>query len=375
VYKILFNFGNLQLNPLWLVMVVVSLLLLAMAQSYASAKKMKLVPALVLSLVVLAIGDAITYFLFTSLFAEYNRADYVFEHVSIYSYGFMLMLAFVVGTAWMIINGKKEKPPIEVDTILDLMVFIIIGSIIGARIIYVLTQWDDYSGHKENILRITEGGLSIHGGILGALVFGWFYTRIKGLSYWKIADFVIVAVPLGMFIGRIGCFLNGCCFGIPCLENFPLGVRFPDAATWETRGMSTMLSQLYDAGQAAIGHIMRHPAQLYESIGALLIFWYLVNFRKNKLFTGHVFLMFMWLYSILRFVVEFYRFGNPEDGRGSSIVLWHFITMAQFASLIIGILAFILMQDLKRRAILSGMMTKGKHAAEESASDEEKSEP
>ena len=360
MYKILYYFGSLQLNPMWLALVVVSLLLLALAQSYASARKMGWKPALVLSIIVLIVGDIITYFLFNAFFAPYNDANYVFQHVSIYSYGFMLMIAFVIGTIWLVVQGRRQKPPVEIDTILDLMVWVIIGSIIGARLIYVLTQWGDYSAHKENILRITEGGLSIHGGVLGAMVFAWMYCKVKGLDYWRIVDFAVPGVPLGMFIGRIGCFLNGCCYGVRCEADFPLGVKFPNADAWLERGYSPDLAALLDAGQAAIGQFARHPAQLYEAFGALFIFWYLSNFRRNQAFKGHVFLMFVWLYSVLRFVVELYRFGDPETGVGSSIVLWHFITMAQLASLILGIVAFVLMQDLKRRAVIARLLAEGK---------------
>jgi len=359
VYKILYSFGDLQLNPMYLTLVIIALLLLAMAQSYASAKKLKIGPAILISLGVLVIGLAITYFVFNTFWADYNRSDYVFSNVSIYSYGFMLMLAFVIGTIFLIVQGKKEKPPIEIDTILDLIVFIIIGSIIGARLVYVATQPSDYAGHVQDILRITEGGLSIHGGIIGALIFGWFYCWIKGLNYWKMVDFTIVSVPLGMVLGRIGCYLNGCCFGNACDTSLPWGVTYPNAEFWADKGYSQNLATLYDAGLAALVH-PRHPAPLYEAIGAALIFWYLLNFRKNKLFTGHVFLMFVLLYSILRFVVEFYRFGDPDEGVGSSIVLFHFITMAQLASLVLAFIAIIIMQDLKRRTVLARMLEKGK---------------
>jgi phosphatidylglycerol:prolipoprotein diacylglycerol transferase len=381
VYKILVDFGSLRLDPLWIVLVVCSLLLLALAQSYASAKQMKLNAAVMVSLAILLIGDAIVYYLFIALFRDQYPANYTFPHVSIYSYGFMLMIAFIAGTIFFVREGRKAKPPIETDTVLDLMVFIIIGSIIGARLIYVLTQWSDYSPEPKAILQITQGGLSIHGGILGAMVFGWIYMKVKGLDYWRIVDIAIPGVPLGMFLGRIGCFLNGCCYGIRCQDDFPMRVKFPDAATWTVRGMAPDLASLYDAGQAAMGQYFRHPAQLYESIGALAIFYYLLSFRKHRLFNGHVFLMFVWLYSLLRFFVEFYRFGDPTTGAGSSIVLWKFITMAQLASLILGVVAFVLMQDLKRRAMLTQMFAEGKEppkaeavAGKPSAADEEEEE-
>ncbi|MFH1676169.1 MAG: prolipoprotein diacylglyceryl transferase [bacterium] len=375
MYRILIDFGSLQLDPLWIVMVIVSLLLVAMAQSYASATKMRLMPATILSIVLLLIGNAIVYYVFIANFRERYPSNYTFPHVSIYSYGFMLMISFVIGTIWLISNGKREKPKIETDTILDLMVFIIIGSIIGARIVYVLTQWKDYQGDKANILRITEGGLSIHGGIIGALLFGWIYVKAKGLQYWRMVDFTIPAVALGMFFGRIGCFLNGCCYGIKCGDDFPLRVKFPNVDYWKDHKMPADLAQLYDAGSAAMGNFFRHPAQLYEAVGALAIFFYLINFRKHKAFNGHVFLMFVWLYSLLRFFVEFYRFGDPADNaKGSSIVLWHFITMAQFASIILGIVALVLMQDLKRRVAISRILMDTKATPEDKEAKEEESE-
>ncbi len=375
VYKILIYIGSYNINPLWLTLVIVSLLLLALAQSYASAKKLKLVPALVVSLGILIIGNAITYFLFNALFKEYNDPAYTFEHISIYSYGFMLMISFVIGTIWLIFQGRWEKPKIEADTILDLMVFIIIGSIIGARLIYVVTQWQDYASETRNILKITEGGLSIHGGILGALVFGFVYCKIKGLEYWKMVDFIMPGLALGIFFGRIGCFLNGCCYGSKCDESFPLGVTYPGSEVWLERGMTPDLAVLYNAGLAAAGEYARHPAPLYEAFGALLIFWFLLNFRKNKAFSGHVFLMFIWLYSLLRFFVENFRFGNPDNPDiekvGSSIVLWNFITVAQLASIILGVVALLLMQDLKRRALLARMLADdGEEPPEEPAGEE-----
>jgi phosphatidylglycerol---prolipoprotein diacylglyceryl transferase len=379
VYKILYDFGSLKLDPLWIVLVVSSLLLLALAQSYASAKQMKLRPALLLSLVILLIGDGIIYFIFMALFRDQYQSTYTFPHVAIYMYGFMLMVAFVIGTIWIINEGKKAKPPVEIDTVLDLMVFIIIGSILGARIVYVLTQWGEFKDNLKEIFQITQGGLSIHGGIIGAMIFGWIYARVKKLDYWRLVDIVIPAVPLGMFFGRIGCFLNGCCFGIKCLDTFPLRVKFPDAAYWTAHGMVPALAQLYDAGLAAAGQYYRHPAQLYESVGALAIFFYMLSFKKHLKFKGHAFLMFVWLYSLLRFFVENYRFGDPTTGKGSSVVLWNAITMAQVASLIFAIVALILMQDLKRRAVLAKMLSTGSNEAvetplEATASDEEDEE-
>lgn len=335
---------------------------------------MKFTSALILGLVILIVGNVIVYYVFQGWFRADYPANYTFPHVSIYSYGFMLMLSFVVGAIWFVVQGRKASPPVEADTILDLMVFIIVGSIIGARIVYVLTQWGDFKDNLKAVFQITQGGLSIHGGIIGALIFGWFYIKAKGLDFWKIVDLAIPGVGLGLFIGRIGCFLNGCCYGIKCADDFPLRVKFPSFETWTQRGLSADLARLYDAGQAAMGDFYRHPAQLYESIGALAIFFYLSNFRKHALFKGHVFLMFVWLYSLLRLIVEFYRFGDPEKGIGSSVVLWKFITMAQLASIILAAVAYFLMVEFKRRVAMAKMMVDEKVEAVEEVIVEEPEE-
>lgn len=360
MYKILLYFGPRQLNPLWITLVVISLLLLALAQSYASAKKMKMGPALILSLGMLIVGNVIAYFLYQTWFAERFPPNYTFEHIAIYSYGFMLMLAFVVGTIYLIIEGKKESPPVEADTILDLVVFIIIGSIMGARFIYVILNWNEmFKDNFWNVFLITQGGLSIHGGLLGALFFGWLYIRAKGLDYWKITDLAMPAVALGQVIGRIGCTLNGCCFGRQCDADYALGIVYPSAETWIARGKSPELANLMDAGDAAVGAYARHPIQLYEAFGCLIIFFYLLSFRKNKVFNGHVFLMYVWLYSIVRFIVENFRYMSGDDATtGSSVMIWHTLTQAQLASIILAVIAFLLMVDLKRRAVLSKMLKK-----------------
>lgn len=380
VHKILFDFGSLQLNPMFIAMIIVSLLLLAIGQSYVSAKKLKVGPAMLVMGSILIIGLFILYFIWQAFFAEKYPPDYTFPHVSIYTYGFMLMLAFVIGAFWLIREGRIRKPLIEADTILDIFVFIIIGSIIGARFIYILTQWSDYFGPDipvtesiRRVIQITEGGLSIHGGIFGALIFGAIYIKAKGMEFWDTVDFFMPALALGIAIGRIGCFLNGCCYGIACEPNFPMGVKFPNAATWESRGYPTDLAQLYDAGQAALGTAARHPAQLYEAAGAFALFIYLMNFRHNRVFKGHVFLMFVIGYSALRFWVEMFRFGDPADAKGSAIILWNSITVAQLASVVLFTLALILTQDLKRRATLARMF-KGEEAEEVEEEEDEEEE-
>jgi phosphatidylglycerol:prolipoprotein diacylglycerol transferase len=307
-----------------------------------------------MAIVFAAVGDLIIYFIFDLV---YHNVSYEGQPLSerfpigteypiaIYSYGFFLMLAFIFGTIFLIIEGKREK--IGSDLILDMMTVVIIGSIIGARLIYFLLKQEEFRPQEiapGQVIPgapwwdITRGGLSIHGGILGALILGIFFCKMKKVSFWKMVDFTIVAVPLGIFFGRIGCFLNGCCYG----------VKFEDQANcpWFAIRYPTVKVPADMPGDPPypMDGLFRHPAPLYMAIAALLLFFYLVHFRRHKSrFHGHTFLMFALLYSLIRFIQEMYRFD------ASSVVIGEWLTIAQLASIIIGVVALFIILEINRR--------------------------
>ena len=171
---------------------------------------------------------------------------------------------------------------IAVDFILDLALAVCAAALIGARIGFVLLEWPYYRLHPVEILLVSEGGLSFHGGlILGVIVGVWFCRRRK-CNPWQMADIVAPAVPLGTAIARIGCLLNGCCYGY--VTDLPIGLP------------------------AALGDPSpRHPTQIYAAVLNLALFAYLYRRRDHRRFPGYLGLVYLILYSVLRSVVEIFR--------------------------------------------------------------------
>ena len=344
MHQKLLAFKAFETDPMYIAWIIGALFFFSMALSYGQSEEGGGKPRSAgatfgLGLLFVVIGDAIIYGLWQLRGWPHN---YQFNNVAIYSYGFMLMIAFVAATMYLSKRGKLPQWKIPSEVVLDLMTFIIIGSIVGARLLYVALEWNTqyspaasgktYANNAEavwaaflGVLRIWEGGLSFHGGILGAMLFAFFYTAYKRYHYWRMADFVAPAVALGGIFGRIGCFLNGCCYGLP-VKDVP-GIVMP---------------VLND-------NIPRHPAQLYEAFGHLLLFGYLTNSERSIKFPGHLFLRFIVGYSWVRFFVDFFRSGDSAATvkvGGSDLV----VTVAQLASLLVVVLGSFLIFYFGRRA-------------------------
>lgn len=332
---------NFEANPLWIALVIGALVFYSMAISFAQSRGKDGTATLGLGLIFILVGDGILFGLWNAMGWPQTHQ---FQNVAIYSYGFMLMIAFIMSTVHLVNRGKREDWQIPSDTVLDLMTFIIIGGIVGARVLYVALEWEtqyapgaagvEFATNAEawknallQVAKINEGGLSFHGGILGSMLFGFFYTAARKLNYWRMVDFVAPAVAIGGFFGRLGCFLNGCCYGI-ATENVP----------------GIVVKTLNDG-------IARHPAQLYEAFGHLLVFGYLAMSEKSVKFPGHLFLRFVVAYSWVRFVVEWFRFG---DGGSAQILIksetFGAITVAQSASLLVILIGSILIWVFARMA-------------------------
>ncbi|NPV79826.1 MAG: prolipoprotein diacylglyceryl transferase [Firmicutes bacterium] len=198
----------------------------------------------------------------------------------VYSYGFFVAVAFVVGTIFGIIQAKRRG--ISIEAIIDIALYSCIAGIVGARIVYVLLDLPVYLSEPMEILRLRDGGLSFHGGLFTAILVGIWYCRRHKVSAWEIADIAAPSVALGYSIARIGCFLNGCCFGVT--TNLPWALKC-----------------------AAYDQSLRHPTQIYAAIGSLMIFAILMISRKSRHFPGYLMFFYVFLYSILRFVVEIFR--------------------------------------------------------------------
>ena len=203
--------------------------------------------------------------------------------VEIYSYGFMLAIAFLVCTFLALHEARRRGFP--EDGVYDMVLWAVIGGVVGARLFYVSYYWELYTSAPWRIFAIWEGGLVFYGGIVGGAIAVLSVVFFKDLPLADAADIVGLVLPLGLTIGRIGCFLNGCCYGKP--TTLPWGIVFP-----------------------GLGNIPRHPTQIYEMIYSLLIFIFLWAFRR-KLPPGLILPLFLLLYSFFRFFNEFLRVNPP----------------------------------------------------------------
>jgi phosphatidylglycerol:prolipoprotein diacylglycerol transferase len=219
---------------------------------------------------------------------------------TIYTYGVLVALGFFMGMQYIV---KYSKNIITKQQVYDFLFYVILVGIIGARIFYVLLDIPYYLSHPLEIIQVWKGGLVYYGGFVAVLIFAFFYCKHKKFNIVKLVDVFAPALALGHFFGRIGCFFSGCCYG---------------------KNTDCFL---------AIAH--KHPTQLYEALGNLIIFVILHKFLQQKHKDGYVFVLYMVLYSILRFGVEFFR----GDDRGIFIFG---LSPAQNISIIIFMIAMTL---------------------------------
>lgn len=209
--------------------------------------------------------------------------------IEIPAYGIMLAVSFLAALWYVKRNAPRAGiSPIVVE---NLAFYIMLGVIIGGRLLYAAFHWAQYENDLLGIFRIWEGGMMFFGGFLGGLLLGALYLRKQGISVLKISDVIAPALGLGLFFTRIGCFLNGCCFGNS--STLPWAIRFPDECV---------------AGTSSVGGLALHPTQLYESIFGLALFFFLNNRLAKSYRRGAVFAQFLIFYGGFRFGIDFIRF-------------------------------------------------------------------
>lgn len=233
---------------------------------------------------------------------QFMLFGHAFGPFPIFMYGVMLSFAFLFSIA--LTAAQARRAGISPDAILDLAIYIIIMAIFMSRVAYIVTNWGDYRGDAASMMKIYEGGLSFHGGVLGGLLAGLWFCRRRGISPWRLGDIVAPALALGLAIGRIGCFMNACCYGRPTHSH--VGVVFP---------------ALHDG-------IPRHPTQLYDLFFNLcimaLLLWPLQKLKRKD---GDLMAFWLILSGVTRFIMEHFR-------RGETAISWYFgLTMAQWLCL------------------------------------------
>jgi len=242
--------------------------------------------------------------------------------LTIHTYGFLIAIGFLIGL-WLAVR-QATKEGIFPTKIIDLGFYILLAAIIGSRLFFVIINLDHYLRNPLDIFKIWEGGLVFYGGVLLAIPTVIWYVRKNNLALWQTADIFAPSVAIGHVFGRLGCFAAGCCYG-KTAQTLPWGVIFTDPDC------------------LAPTDVLLHPTQLYESAGELIIFFILLVFRRYKSFNGQLFMTYLLLYSVLRFVVEFFRGDIARGFLIADISVSQSISAGMFLIAIIGLII------LKRR--------------------------
>lgn len=236
--------------------------------------------------------------------------------IALRTYGIMLLFAFVTGVLWAIREAKLRA--LAPERMVDAGLAALIGGLVGARILYIIL--DPYLSWRD-LPFVWHGGLSFHGGLVGGILAVALYAAVVRVSPLLVLDTGAPSLALGYAVARIGCFLNGCCYGSP--THLPWAVRFRDPTT----GALTPPS---------------HPAQLYASLGSLIVFAILLALRSRARINGQLFVAYLGLYGIVRFMVEIFR-----NGYTAQIAVGP-LTQAQVASVALVVIAVIGWFGLKR---------------------------
>jgi phosphatidylglycerol:prolipoprotein diacylglycerol transferase len=221
---------------------------------------------------------------------------------TLHTFGLLVAVGFIF--AYRTFLKRAPKIPLTETEASTLMVLLLLSGVFGARAYYVIWRWnEEFSGNWREIPMIHHGGLVFFGGFLAAILALMVWVRVKRLKFTLLADALAPALVIGHFWGRLGCFMNGCCYGIRC--EAPWGVRFPSVSPEPL-----------------------HPTQLYEALGLAEVYVALLVIEKIARYPGQVACSYLMLYSLLRFIVEYYRGDVPRE-------LWDKWTTAQGISVII----------------------------------------
>ncbi len=253
-------------------------------------------------------------------------AHWGFIHIR--SYGLMLAIAFLAGT-WFALK-ESRRLGLDEDKVLGVILVTLVASVFGARLLYVLEHIEEYRRSWTSAFALWEGGLTLYGGVIAGTIAGLWSARRQGLSPWRVADALAPSIALGTAFGRVGCFLNGCCYGRP--TKLPWGVVYPP--------------DTYPSLEFGTNPI--HPAQLYFSLAGLALFGVLWAVRKRVKVAGELFWLCIVLYALVRVPLDFTRAYEPDS------VIGHLggldVTESQILSLVLALFGTLMILRLRRQA-------------------------
>jgi len=262
------------------------------------------------------------------------------------TYGVFLALAFLCAILITVKLAARDELPRE--KIYDLCLWMLLSSLVGSKILMLFTE-PEYRDHPWQLLSLDflrSGGV-FYGGLIGAILTGYFLMRRYKLPWWKTADACAPGIAIGNFFGRQGCFAAGCCWGKPTSAWW--GLQFTEQGNSVT-GVPTVVNQLNDPAQRAywsqklggeLAPLHLHPTQLYESFAMLAVFFFLLWLHRHRRFKGQVILFYALLYSIIRFFIEFLR--NDPRGDLFGLTTLTGLSTSQIISLVVGTAGLVLL--------------------------------
>ncbi|HZK24615.1 MAG TPA: prolipoprotein diacylglyceryl transferase [Oscillospiraceae bacterium] len=230
--------------------------------------------------------------------------------IPIYWYGVMISSALLFGT--LVAMRRAPQYGVDEDDLLGFLLLAVPLAIVGARAVFVVENWDTMAGDFLAMINLRQGGLSIHGALIGGIIAGLFYTQFKRLSFWSIADITAPGLILGQAIGRWGNYFNQEAYGIP--TDLPWALYIDGA--------------------------YRHPIFFYEFVWNLLVFAYLIRISKKEKTPGGIFLRYLVGYSIGRFFIE---------GIRANTVFWGNLRLGQIVSVLLIVIGLLLLWWRKRQ--------------------------
>ena len=243
---------------------------------------------------------------------------------TVYTYGVLLAASYLLGLRLAMWRAKKWG--LDPNRVLDLGIYIIIAALVGAKLLLLVVDFEQFKDPRE-LLNLARLGGVFYGGLLLALAVAFWYIARHRMPFWTTCDVFAPGIALGHVTGRLGCLAAGCCYGKP--TDVPWAIVFTDplAAT----NVGTPLN------------VPLHPTQLYEAGAALIIVTLLlVTERRGRPFAGRTFWLYMFLYAVSRYVIEMYR-GDP---RGT---VFGMFSTSQFISVVLGPLSLVMLFWLSRR--------------------------
>lgn len=216
--------------------------------------------------------------------------------IEIAYYGVIIALGMLAGA--LVAYREAKKTGQKVDDYIDFTLYTLIAAIIGARIYYVIFEWDYYSAHQLEIFNLRAGGLAIYGGVIASALTLFIFTKVKKLKFWLMADTAVQGLIIGQIIGRWGNFFNREAFGGYTDSLFAMQLPVSEA-----KGITQELIE-HLVTIDGVSYVQVHPTFLYEGTWNLLLFIGICLYKRHKKFDGEIFAIYLMGYGVGRFIIE-----------------------------------------------------------------------